>query len=288
MDTLDNTGTVRYRPDESSSIWWTAWRLFGRFYWARRSLGILIGLFQGYRKQNVESPLFSNTLMDAAVASLRKDAVAFGFNLPSSDIADIRKFAHETELIQENYPERSFVYKDCQGGFFADKAPIPLAYAKNARLCPAVMRLVHDPVILEIAARYLGYRPRYFRDRLWFSFTGDHDLQMRRKMNQTVDFHFDLPGSQFTFFYVNFYLSDVDSRSGAHTLVKASHRNKPLGMALGRSRRSLAEIERAYGAEYDTVIEGAAGTGFLEDASCYHRALAPVERERLMLQIRYF
>jgi hypothetical protein len=283
-----NADTVQYRPDESVSMLWTAWRLFGRFYWARRALGILLGLLHGFRKKNVESALFSSSLIDASVAALRKDALAFGFNLPANYIAKIQEFARETQLIQENYPQRSFVYQDCQSGFFSDGAPIPLAYAKNARLCDAVMRIVHDPVILEIAARYLGYRPKYFRDRLWFSFTGSHDVNIRRKMNQTVDFHFDLPGSQFTFFYVNFYLSDVDVHSGAHTLVKASHRRKPLWMALGRSRRSVEDIVRAYGAAHDTVIEGAAGTGFLEDASCYHRALAPTQSERLMLQIRYF
>jgi hypothetical protein len=288
MFSTDNAASVQYLPDESASILWMAWRLLGRFYWARRSLGILLGLLQGFRKKNVESALFSNSLVDVSVAALRKDALALGFHLSNSHISEIQTFARETPLIQENYPERSFIYQDCQSGFFSDGAPIPLAYAKNARLCAAVMKIVHDPVILEIAARYLGYRPKYFRDRLWFSFTGSFDVNIRRKMNQTIDFHFDLPGSQFTFFYVNFYLSDVDVHSGAHTLVKASHRRKPLLMALGRSRRSVDDIVRAYGNEYDTMIEGAAGTGFLEDASCYHRALAPTQRERLMLQIRYF
>ena len=107
-------------------------------------------------------------------------------------------------------------------------------------------------------------------------------------MNQTVDFHFDLPGSQFTFFYASFYLSDVDENSGAHTMIRGSHRFKPFKMKLSRSRCSEEAINKAYGHEQEIIITGTAGTGFLEDASCYHRALAPTQRERLMLQIRYF
>ena len=150
------------------------------------------------------------------------------------------------------------------------------------------MAIVNDPVILEIATRYLGFRPKYFRDRLWFSFPGNYDVSLRRHMNQTVDFHFDLPGSQFTFFYASFYLSNVDENSGPHTMIKGSHRQKPFNMKLSRSRRSEVEINGAYGPEKEIIITGKAGTGFLEDASCYHRALAPTKHERLMLQIRYF
>ncbi len=71
-------------------------------------------------------------------------------------------------------------------------------------------------------------------------------------------------------------------------MIKGSHRNKPLRLKLGRSRRSTEALEKVYGKNFDTLIEGSAGTGFFEDASCYHRALAPHARERLMLQIRYF
>ncbi len=329
---------VQHKGDEQITLLWRLWRVFGRFYWARRLLGKYFGsvslaarrhgkislaarrhgktslaarrhgktslaarrhgktsLAAGnhgktsdFQLQPAQPALFSSAAIEPSVAALHRDAVAFGFNLAPEMVAAISDFAHTTPLIQENYPERDFSYTDCQSGAFSDGAPIPLAYAKNARLCPEVMAIVNDPVILEIAARYLGFRPKYFRDRLWFSFTGNHDLATRRQMNQTVDFHFDLPGSQFTFFYISFYLSDVDLQSGAHTLIKGSHRKKPLWLKLGSSRRSVDALAKVYGKDFDTVISGPAGTGFLEDASCYHRALAPISRERLMLQIRYF
>lgn len=279
---------VQHKPDERASVLWNLWRIAGRFYWARRVLGKFFGLKTNFQARPAQSTNFPDLNIEHAVDALHQDAVAFGLDLSAASVAAIREFAHRTELIQESYADRVFSYADCRQGAFADGAPIPLAYAKNARLCPQIMAIVNDPAIIEIGARYLGYRPKYFRDRLWFSFTGNHDLALRRQMNQTVDFHFDLPGNQFTFFYVSFYLSDVDTQSGAHTMIKGSHRHKPLWMKLGRSRRSTDALEQVYGKDFDTLIEGPAGTGFFEDASCYHRALAPTERERLMLQIRYF
>ena len=48
-----------------------------------------------------------------------------------------------------------------------------------------------------------------------------------------------------------------------------------------------AEARETYGPEAERLIEGPAGSGFLEDTSCYHKALAPVSADRLMLQFRY-
>jgi hypothetical protein len=42
-----------------------------------------------------------------------------------------------------------------------------------------------------------------------------------------------------------------------------------------------------YGRDAERVMEGAAGFGFLEDSSCYHKALPPLSGDRLILQLRY-
>jgi hypothetical protein len=47
-------------------------------------------------------------------------------------------------------------------------------------------------------------------------------------------------------------------------------------------------IHRNYSPTDIITIEGKAGKCFLEDASCFHKALAPIERDRLFLQLRYF
>ncbi len=97
-------------------------------------------------------------------------------------------------------------------------------------------------------------------------------------------FHFDVHA--LNFIYVFFYLTDVDSQSGAHELIPGSHRKKKLAHLLSGARKSDAEIHDYYGGR-STVISGAAGSGFIEDTSCFHRALPPIARPRLALQIRY-
>ena len=56
--------------------------------------------------------------------------------------------------------------------------------------------------------------------------------------------------------------------------------------AVERNRNNLAGA-RAILELAIQLIEGPAGTGFFEDASCFHKALIPTSGERLMLQVRY-
>jgi ectoine hydroxylase-related dioxygenase (phytanoyl-CoA dioxygenase family) len=100
-----------------------------------------------------------------------------------------------------------------------------------------------------------------------------------------VRFHYDVHG--FNFVYVNFYLSDTDRDSGAHVLIAGSHRDKSLRQLFGSARISDEAALRRYGAERVRIIEAKAGSGFFEDTACYHKALPPSARDRLMLQLRY-
>ncbi len=75
--------------------------------------------------------------------------------------------------------------------------------------------------------------------------------------------------------------------NGAHALIAGSSRRKRLGHLLGSARLSDAEAWQTYGRDAERTIEGPAGSGFLEDASCYHKALPPETGDRLMLQLRY-
>lgn len=70
-------------------------------------------------------------------------------------------------------------------------------------------------------------------------------------------------------------------------MVRGSHTRKPLTWLIGSARKSDAQIASRYTSSDVLTIEGPAGTGFLEDTSCYHKALPPLERMRLLLQIRY-
>ncbi|MEA5575043.1 phytanoyl-CoA dioxygenase family protein [Anabaena sp. UHCC 0451] len=149
-----------------------------------------------------------------------------------------------------------------------------------------VYKLRYDSYLLDISSQYLGYYPTNCDVKLWWSFADNLSPEERRSQFQTIDYHYDIHG--FNFFYISFYLTDVDVKSGAHILVKGSHVNKKMSMLLRSARVPEELIHQNYSPTDIITIEGKAGKCFLEDASCFHKALAPIERDRLFLQLRYF
>jgi hypothetical protein len=70
-------------------------------------------------------------------------------------------------------------------------------------------------------------------------------------------------------------------------MVSGSHRSKPITWLFGSARNTDEAIESYYGKDNVVTLEGDPGTGFIEDTSCYHKALAPETADRLLLQVRY-
>jgi hypothetical protein len=136
-----------------------------------------------------------------------------------------------------------------------------------------------------MAEAHLGYSPRRVMTRLYWSPAGALSDDERRRNGQTIDFHYDIERGSALYAY--FHLTDVDRQSGAHVIVARSHRRKPLAMKLASTRRSDAAVLGCYGADSVVVVEGAAGSGFLEDPACFHKVLPPVRADRLVLQLRY-
>jgi hypothetical protein len=136
--------------------------------------------------------------------------------------------------------------------------------------------------LLPLACRVLGSGAAFLGSRLWWSFprtgSGQDELQLGRR------FHFDLYAWRSLSAF--FYLTDVDAQSGPHVCVAGSHRRKPLSHRLTFRRwRRDAEILAAYGGESLRTILGPAGTGFLENPTCFHKATPPERNPRLILQL---
>ena len=221
--------------------------------------------------------------MGTAVRSLHADGVALGFDLPAGIVAAIREYA-ERSPCRRSGDRRQFAYSEVTRGRLLDGEPVVLGMVDNPQACPEIDRLCADPILLVVASQYLGYRPQHFEPRLYWSFVCSVTREDRLAQWQTVDYHFDVDG--YSFVYANFYITAVDREFGAHTYIRGSHKPKPWWMLLHSARQTDKTVLEYFGKESEILIEGAAGYGFLEDASCYHKALPPRTRERLMLQIR--
>jgi hypothetical protein len=231
--------------------------------------------------------MFSGIDVREVVETIRGEAVFVGLTLPPAITSEISAFGHSEPLHARYDPNGpTFHYKDVVRGQSADGRPMPLAGVRDPIRCPAVKALVEDPVLKAIVRTYLGYEPARAIAILNWSFASDFtDDERRRLKHHVIDYHYDVGG--YNFVYASFYIVDTDRHSGAHVMMKRSHNRKPLRMLLGSAVASEMDVRREFGVENEITIEGPAGTGFVQDTSCYHRATPPIRGDRLMLAIRF-
>lgn len=228
------------------------------------------------------SSLFSGVTPDRALADLRRESIAFGFDLPPSTVEELVSFATHSP-IKARGVDRLFRRHEVINGTLDDGAPIVIASVPDPLDCTAVRRVCRDPLLMDSAAAFLGFRPARIIPRLFWSFVTNVPDDERRRLGQTIDWHFDV--HDFHFCSAQFYLTDVEAGAGEHALIRGSHKGKSLRMLLGSANTDEDAVFARFARDRLMVIEGPAGTGFLEDTSCYHRAVAPTRRERLMLQL---
>ena len=231
--------------------------------------------------------LFPNANVDCAVECMRREAVFLGLRLPPHIVAEIEAFGRSEPLHARYDPDGpTFLYTDVVRGRAADGRPMPLGGIKEPSRCPGVRAVVEDPVLRAIVRKYLGYEPSRVLTILDWSFASDFTDKERRELkHHVIDYHYDVGG--FNFVYAGFYITDTDRHSGAHVMMKRSHNRKPLRMLLGSAVASEEAVRQQFGRENELTIEGPAGTVFVQDPSCYHRASPPTRSDRLMLAIRF-
>lgn len=225
------------------------------------------------------SVLFDEPAGQMAEAVRRKSWSA-GLRLAPDFVQAIHQFAQRAPLIGQDVKLATYA------ALAATKdSTVAIATVETAHECPEIAVIAADQDLYQIIAQVLGYKPRRASCWLFWSFAKALSEDQRRQQYQTIDFHYDVHG--YSFVYVNFYLTNTTSQDGAHVLIEGSHSQKSLKHLLGSARLSDDEAISAYGNSSVRTIEAPAGAGFIEDTSCYHKALPPRQNERLMLQLRY-
>lgn len=243
-------------------------------------------LFLAYTKNlNYENKTFFKDIhIDFALKSLKKEAVFIGLKLPKEIVTEIQTFSKNTLLAQEN-GKAHFYYSDVKNGSLPDGRVIVQGIAIEPLKCDAIQQIINDPVLRVIIEKYLGYSPKKIRALLRWSFVLELPDEVRMKLNQGNLYHYDV--GEFNSVYANFYLSDTDRYSGAHTMIKGSHNRKNFRMLFNSAIQPKDYLIKYYGQEQEMLIEGEQGLGFIQDPYCYHRAIPPIKEERLLLQIQF-
>ena len=213
------------------------------------------------------------------VAEMRSESYSLGPQLDGNALATLQDEAQKLPLHVDD--KTVGTYATLSGA----RRNIAIATVEESSRLAMVRAVAGDEFLYQAASLFLGYRPRQVSSWLFWSLANQLSAEQRRAAYQTIDYHYDVDG--FNFMYANFYLLDTTARNGAHALIAGSSRRKRLGHLLGIARLSDAEAWQTYGRDAERTLEGPAGFGFLEDASCYHKALPPESGDRLMLQLRY-
>lgn len=231
--------------------------------------------------------LFQGIEVDKAVRAIHTDAVFTDIRLPDAVTREIERFCRSEPLFARQDPDGpTFLQSEVRNGFTPDGRPVAIGPITEPTRCPAVRAVVEDPLLRSVATEYLRYAPKKVLPLLYWSFASSFSDDERRRLKQhVIDYHYDV--SALNFVYASFYIVDCTLRSGAHSMIRGSHNRKPLRMLCRSAVASADSLYTYYGRHSEMVIEGPAGSGFIQDTSCYHRASPPTTDDRLMLQIRF-
>jgi hypothetical protein len=154
--------------------------------------------------------------------------------------------------------------------------------------CEAVNCICRNATLVEIARQYLGAEPILWLTLLkWsFPFADDqadfHPATHREPVQYDAHaFHYDILDFKSLTLFV--YLSDIDSSSGAHTVVEGTHNKR------WQDLHNIILDDRVVEEQFSNriqVILGKKGTAFFEETSTYHKVEVCKSR-RLILSIDY-
>lgn len=255
-------------------------RLYSRLIAGAQVLGAVPGL-----KARPAPSLFPDLDPEVAIQHIREHAAHFDLRLPGPLVAALTDFAAKARLRIWG-STTTCAMAEVANGRLPSGEPVVLADVLGVDSCTAARQVALDPSVMQTVSGYLGYAPIGVDIRLLASFVGDFSDEERRASGQTIEYHFDV--HSYNFMYANYYLTDVDQDSGAHVMALGSHTDKPMRWMLSSARRPDDDIVTRYSPTRIRMIEGPAGLGFIQDSSCYHKVLAPVRHNRLMLHLRYY
>ena len=232
----------------------------------------------------VQSNLFPGIDISEVVESISSDGIWRSFQLPPNILRELQEFSYEAPIYGNRNMEHGFKLKDLMRAQEYLGIKFTVANYFNAyEQCSAVRQIAKDPVLNEIALRYVGPRAQFLGTSMWWSFA--NQSKQTDQNNYAQLFHYDLDDYKFLKFF--FYLTDVDLDSGPHVYVTGSHRKKPWSHLYPMRRLQDDEIEKTYEKKAVLVLEGQTGTGFVEDTFGIHKGTPPISKKRLIIEFYY-
>ena len=268
---LESGGTIEY--------------IFGRFLFIRNLRSFYLRTF------DVENSIIGNNNVyidsidqNKAISELNKKGVFLGLKLTKSTLNKFKLLIQNSDSIEHGKLTRKFnISSASKYNSSNPNKPVLMIDHFSKELNLFADEIARSYPLFNIAENYLG-KVKKIRTKVQTSLIANANDYYRDTNGQTVTFHYDVEG--YNFIYIFFYINKCNYLNGAHESILYSHKNKKLSFLFSSARKSDSLIYKNYPGK-DIIISGDPGYGFIEDTSCYHRALAPKKSIRTCFQIRY-
>jgi hypothetical protein len=259
--------------------------------YSNKILSTFNGLIKKINKSNLEffNLDIKNSILDwkddlnEIVAKLEIEGyVVLNTKLSSQICEELIKFAEITPCLPSGDSQRSA--NQC---IYNRKHPIAPTYkfmeidlAENS----LIQNLAADPYFIKIASKYLRTAPVLDLIAMWWSTS----FKKEADVNSAQMYHFDM--DRLRWLKVFFYLTDVDSDTGAHCYISQSHQpgQKPKEIRRrGYARIPDEDLRRYYPNKNFCEITGKAGTIIIGDTMAYHKGKPLQKGHRLILEFEY-
>ena len=237
--------------------------------------------------RTVHETMFSGVNREAAVDALRSDGLFSGLLLPPSIHEEIARFAGRTPCFG-NF-DRRLEFMPGERADAERRFGRPLLsghYFERILDCEAALAIQRDPLLLDIAAHYLGGQAKLITTRVWWSFPTGSATDADKNLASLGKYHFDLDDWRMLKFF--FYLVPVDADTGPHVYVRGSHNRRILKHQMTLLVGHPAEeVLGVYGDQSPITLTGQAGLGFVEDPFGFHMGTVPARTPRLMMEVGF-
>ncbi|CAH2401833.1 hypothetical protein [Mesorhizobium escarrei] len=237
--------------------------------------------------QKAGETMFTGVDRDAVVSALRSEGLFSGLALPSSVHGEIASFAQRTPCFG-NF-DRRLEFLPAKHAEAEERFGRPLLsghFFERVLDCNAALTVQRDPLLLDIAAHYLGSQAKLITTRVWWSFPTSSVSDAEKNLASLGKYHFDLDDWRMLKFF--FYINQVDAETGPHVYVRGSHNRRTLKhqltLLVGHPAEEVLDV---YGAQSPITLTGEAGLGFVEDPFGFHMGTVPTRKPRLMMEVGF-
>ena len=262
---------------------WLLTCLLSRFA-SIRSLHRKIFNQPGIGRTSSQNSLFPQLNLEQAITNLHENGYIKDIDLPPEILSQLLQYGHSAKAHGDGSLDSQFCYEQKEALEAQQQCSFSRGTFPNLQAdLELIQTLGEDPKLQMIAAKYFGRAAQLSDSRLWWNFASEAEVFDTTK---TASF-FHYEKDDFNCLRLFFYLTDVNEQSGPHICVRGSHKNKGLKQLFSLQERGDEEIINYYGAENLITLTGPAGSGFMEDSFCFHRASRPTAQDRLILALTF-